>query len=214
MTEKEAYEELVSKTQEKKIVKPKAIADEKDLFKALILAQLSDSTKEDLGILDGKKDYSDLLDGYEYKKILKEGNYKKFHDLLIGKAGKDIRVPALKKLAKASYETARYLEKTVDFDGFKKNLAEKTQTEEDTVSFLDRLHVSGIGLYFNKAARFFQENALLDVPYVDDAAKDYLVSAFSLPMENQALYHKLLQIAEANQICCYELNQRIAALQK
>lgn len=181
-----------------------------DVFKRLSLAQLTSENIEDISFYKEEKRFAAILENYDYKMVLKKYKYLDLMNAILDEF-KPTRKEPYKKLAKAFMASAKYLIHFQDFENYKKHLALKCNNVEHTLIFLRdfRLNASLPSMFFNKTCRFFQETGLLDIPYVSDSAKRFLMEEYNYPDNNEELYLALYGISKDNHIRCYELNDRL-----
>ena len=181
-----------------------------EIFKQLSLAQLTKENLEDISYFKEEKRFSCILENYDYKMVLRKYKYVDLMNALLNEF-KPTRKEPYKKLAKAFMSTAKYLIRFQDFNNYRKHLNLRCNNDEHTLIFLKefRLNASLPSMYFNKTCCFFQQTGLLDVPYVNENAKRFLMDEYNYPDNNEELYISLLSIAKDNHIRCYELNDRL-----
>ena len=204
------YEDILDHTEnyrKKSLIPVKSM---NELFRDLTLAQLTKENLEDIGFNKEEKRFSALLEGYDYKKILKKYKYVDLMTKILDEF-KPIRKEPYKKLAKAVFASAKYLIKFPDFENYKKHLALRCNNEEHTFEFLDqfRLNASIPAMLFNKTCLFFQRSGLLDVPYVSLASKRFFMDEYNYPNNNAEIHQAMVSLAKDNHIRCYELNDRL-----
>jgi hypothetical protein len=207
------YTDLVNKTKEVTITTIQKVASLADFNRILLLASLSDLALNDLGFTINEAKIRLALDDYDPKKIVKEGKYVDLLNKLL-KIFPPEKKSACKKLAQAITLSSHYLCRYQDMTKYETKLKLVCVDMKTTEKFLDDFRkTSGIfGMYFNKASLVFQTSGLLDVPFVNKAAKELIMKEYDLEDNNTVIYEKLLKIAATNKVSCNELNMRINAI--
>lgn len=181
-----------------------------EVFLQLSLAQLTEENIQAISFEKEKARFARLLEGFDYKMILKKYQYVELMNLILDEF-KPTRKEPYKKLAKAVFASAKYLIRFQDFDHYKKHLALRCNNEEHTFEFLEqfRMNASIPSMLFNKTCLFFQKTGLLDVPYVSLNAKRFFMEEYNYNNNNAEIYLAMVSLAKDNHVRCYELNDRL-----
>lgn len=207
------YQDLKGKTEDLKIWNIIPVSDMNALYRALILAQLTDENKKELIFPERENEFASLFLDYDYKMILRKYKYT---DLLavVLEHFKPESKGVYKKISKAAMLAAKYLIVFSSLDNYRLHLKKVCVDTHHLISFLEtfRQETSISALHFNKACRFFQETGLLDIPFVDAKVKDYLIPLTNIEDDNVQIFKVLLEVMKKNKIHGYEINERILAL--
>lgn len=208
------YDDLLEKTKGIKIWDVVPVKDMTSLYRVLLLSQLTEENLLELDFEKNEPRFQTLFCEYDYKMILRKYQYT---DLL--KVVLDEFKPAFtgpyKKIVKASMLSAKYLVRYSSLDNYRAHLKKTCFDTEHMIVFLEsfRHDTSLSAMHFNKACKFFQETGLLDIPYIDKKAKEYLLPLTGSADDNVALFSMLLSTMKKHRIHGYELNERIKSLE-
>lgn len=212
MTINEIGNNLLEKTKDLPIQELVPAKSMEDLFRLLMLAQLTKENIETLEFYKTEETFEKVFYDYDLKKILK-GRYVDLLERVLSTFQPE-KTACYKKIAKAGYQASKYLIRFSSLEDYKKQLIIKCLDDEKTLAFLldFRFEASLAEMYFHKTCSFFQNSGLLDVPIVDKKSKDYLLPLLQIADDNVLLYKQMLSLSRFLSISCYELNQRIHVL--
>lgn len=213
MTNEEIYNDLLKKTKNLKIKNVQKVTKMSDICEILSYVLVTENTLDGVDYDIQKLDFAILFECFEPKKIVGHGTYLKQLQRVLEYFKPENPSP-YKNMTQAIYQTARFLSHYNSFDDFAKEVSSNCLDTASTYQYLMnfRKESSLSSLYFVKTCTFFEKTGLLDIPIVSKKAKEYLLTKFDIPDENEILFKKMISLCKENGISCHELNERILSL--